>query len=414
MIKKIFSQYSGLKKSAYVLFIARLVTSMGSFIWPMLTLILSIKLGYSESKIALIFLILAFIFFPATLIGGKLADRFNKKKIIIIFDIITVTFFFLSAIVEPGIMMLIFFTIAGLFATMEGPSHEALVVEASLPKDREKIYSLTYLGHNLGFIIGAGLGGFLITNHLSLAFIIDGITTLMSTILIIMFVFPIKQEDIEEDNKNEYESEENHKDGLKVLKNRKPILLFILITMITAFVYDQWVFIIPLYMTDIFGDINGPLFYGFIASFNGIMVIAATPIITYLTRGKSEMPKIIIGTFLFSISFLLVMYEPILITFFSFVFLFTIGEVLKSISTGPYVSRRIPSSHRGRINSYVGLSSFTGIIVGKVMIGLVIDLTGYNTALITIVILGIIATLLTMINYKMDKKTFPNLYKNKA
>jgi len=36
----IFSQYRGLSRSAYVIFFARVVTNMGAFIWPLLTLIL--------------------------------------------------------------------------------------------------------------------------------------------------------------------------------------------------------------------------------------------------------------------------------------------------------------------------------------------------------------------------------------
>ncbi len=407
----IFSQYKGLSKSAYVLFVARLVTNMGAFIWPMLTLILSVKLGYSKSEIAYLFLFISLIFLPATIIAGKIADKFNKKKIIVVFDVISVCFFFSAALVEPGTLMLIFFVAAGLFATMEGPAHEAIIIESTLPKERERIYSLTYLGHNIGFIVGAALGGFLITNHLSLAFIIDGATTLMSTLLIVLYVKAINTKEIKEEDKNIYEDSAGEKDtGLNIMKNRKPILLQIVIIMITAFIYDQWAFILPLHMADIFGDVNGPLFFGFVASFNGFVVIIATPVLTYLLRKFYEIPKIIVGTLLYSVCFFLLIGAEELPIFFIFIFIFTLGEIVNTIGMGPYFSRRIPSSHRGRINSYRNISAFIGTIIGKLLIGLLIENYGFKTAYATIVGFGIIAVILTCINYVIDKKTFPKLY----
>ena len=47
---KLFSQYKGLKKANYILFIGRIVTNMGAMIWPMLTLILNKKIGTNHSK----------------------------------------------------------------------------------------------------------------------------------------------------------------------------------------------------------------------------------------------------------------------------------------------------------------------------------------------------------------------------
>ena len=95
------------------------------------------------------------IFLVANIVGGKLADKFDRKKIIITFDIISVLFFFACAFVGTGTLLIIFFIISGVFATMEGPSFDALIAEATLPAEREKVFSLAYLGFNLGFIFGS-------------------------------------------------------------------------------------------------------------------------------------------------------------------------------------------------------------------------------------------------------------------
>ena len=44
----IFSQYKGLRKENYILFIGRIVTNLGSMVWPVLTLILNQKMGLKQ------------------------------------------------------------------------------------------------------------------------------------------------------------------------------------------------------------------------------------------------------------------------------------------------------------------------------------------------------------------------------
>ncbi len=184
----------------------------------------------------------------------------------------------------------------------------------------------------------------------------------------------------------------------------------ILLVAITAFIYDQWVFIIPLQMAEIFGEVNGPLFYGFIASFNGFVVIIATPLLTYLFRKIFEIPKIITALVLYAVAYAFLINVEQLPMFFVFIFLFTIGEILNSISFNPFLSRRIPSTHRGRINSYIGIFAFTGTIAGKLLIGELVSSYGFNTGYTTIIVFSLMAAILTYFNYLLDKRLFPDLY----
>ena len=79
---KMFGQYRGLRRELYVLFWGKAATNMGAMIWPMLTLILSNKLGMDAGEIAKITISMGIVQFPVNLIGGKLADHCNKKKLI--------------------------------------------------------------------------------------------------------------------------------------------------------------------------------------------------------------------------------------------------------------------------------------------------------------------------------------------
>ena len=87
-IRKVFQMYAGLRKEVYILCFGRFVTAMGSLIWPMLTLILKSKIGLNAEQVALWFLVFGIIQLPFGLIGGKITDRYNKRNIILVFDLI--------------------------------------------------------------------------------------------------------------------------------------------------------------------------------------------------------------------------------------------------------------------------------------------------------------------------------------
>ena len=101
-MKRLFLQYGGLKKEIYILFIGRLVTAMGSFVWPMLTFLLTTKLRFSDGVATLLIATAGLISLPMALLGGRLADRFPRKNIIIIFDCLTVALYVLAAMVPIG------------------------------------------------------------------------------------------------------------------------------------------------------------------------------------------------------------------------------------------------------------------------------------------------------------------------
>ncbi len=408
---KVFTQYRGLPKSIYVIFFARVITSMGAFIWPVLTFIMSGKMGLSATQIGLFSASLGVLYLPAGIIGGKLSDRFSKKKIIIFFDSLSIMLFFACSFMEPNFIMLITFALAGLFAQVEAPAFDALFMEASKPNEREKVYSLSYLGMNLGLVFGATMGGLLYENHLNLAFVLDGLTTLTSTLLIIAFVKPIDLSDMKKEEINEYENDEElETSSFKILKERKSVLIVILLSVFTSFIYSQWSFSIPLYLSELFGDGEGAKLYGTIVSFNGLIVILFTPIFTSMLSKFKELQKMAIGVGLYSISYLIITNEPMKYMFFIMIAIFTFGEVINTIGSYPFISRRIPATHRGRISSYVSVAMSIGYMCSQLIAGVINDNLGYDATFVLMAVIGILYMIVVGINYKIDKKIFPKLY----
>ena len=76
-MKDVITSYSIHYTKLYdVIFLARMVTSMGAFIWPMLTFIMSGKMGFDDATIGILFAVTGLLFLPASILGGKLSYNF--------------------------------------------------------------------------------------------------------------------------------------------------------------------------------------------------------------------------------------------------------------------------------------------------------------------------------------------------
>ena len=67
-MKQLLTQYGGLKREVYILFVGKLVTAMGSFVWPMLTFFLTTKLGLDDGTATLLIATASVLSFPAALL----------------------------------------------------------------------------------------------------------------------------------------------------------------------------------------------------------------------------------------------------------------------------------------------------------------------------------------------------------
>ena len=415
-MKKLISQYGGLKREIYILFAGKLVTAMGSFVWPMLTFFLTTKLHFSDGTATLLIAIASILSLPIALLGGKLADRFSRKRIIQVFDCLTVSFYLMAAILPLNFGTVVILFLAGLFQTIESPAYDALNADFSTSKQREKAYSLSYLGFNLGYVFGASFSGILFQNHLRLAFCINGLAIFVSTALITFFVHPknaiLEDTATARNNYTEYEMPIDEKIPVLRLLREKPVLLAMLLVGCLASMPSNVVgILLPLQLKEVLPE-TGAKLYGYLNSLNGFVVIVFTPILTMVLKKLTEIPKAALGLLLFVAGIALFSLNTAVYVLFVGMFVFTLGEVVTVLGVNPYNSRRVPASHRGRIG---GLSSVTHAVFNaltQLLISLILTLSNSNYRLIwTIFILcGLVATGLYCLMYPPDRRTFPKLY----
>ena len=415
-MKQIITQYGGLKREIYILFIGRLVTAMGSFVWPMLTFFLTTKLGLDDGTATLMIATASVLSFPAALLGGKLADRFSRKAIIIVFDCITVSMYLLAAILPMTLFTAILLFAAGLFQTIESPAYDALNADYSTSRQREKAYSLSYLGFNLGYIVGASVAGILFEKFVRLAFCINGLAIFVSTVLILFFVH--KKNAITEDAESlsesysEYEQPIDEKISVLAVLRQRPVLIgMLLIGCLASMPVSLMGLLLPLQLKDAMGEAGATL-YGYLNSLNGFVVIVFTPILTVLLKKLTEIPKTIIGLILFLLGNLFFSLGTGACMLFVGMFIFTLGEVIEVLGHNPYASRRVPASHRGRVGgiSSVVHSVFSSLTQYLISFMLIATESNYRLIWMVFMVCGLVGAVLYGFMYGPDKRTFPKLY----
>ena len=406
---KLFNQYRGLRQENYVLFFGNIVTNMGSMVWPMMTLILDQKMGLSAGDIALLLMAGSILCMPASLVGGRLADRISKKKIILVGDMVSVTCYIVCGLLPLSYMTIGLIMLASIFQSIEGPAYNALIADITPTRDRDKAYSLLYLGANIGLMVSPTLSGILFKDYLWLAFIISGIAIGCSTLLIWFLVRNIDpvQEECEE---AVYQKARENESVWRVLLDNKPVLLFTVITALYFAAYNQFNFLMPLEMGRVHGD-SGAVIFGTVTSLNCIVVVIFTPLITGWFRRMPETVKMVVGRALLIAGYLVfILLLGRIPVYYAAIVLFTWGEIFNTLAEGPYESRRIPSSHRGRLMSVLGVAQGILLSLFEVGVGKVYDLAGSRGAWTIVMTAAGLSLLLSLRLIRTDRREYPKLY----
>lgn len=405
----LLSQYKGLRRENYILCFGGLVTSMGSMIQPMLTLILSQKMGMSGGYVAWIMAVAGILMLPANLIGGKMADHFNKKMNIVYLDLISVACYFICAATPLSMKSLILMFTASACQNMENSSYNALTADITVIKDRERAFSLQYLAGNLGFVLSPTIAGFLLQDYLWLAFLISGLAIGCSTLLIFFLINDIT---LVKDTSSRavYQAERKGESLWSVLMENKLIVLYILAVSGYYAVYQMYNFLMPLDLARLHGESSSVIF-GSITSVNCISVVIFTPLITRMFSKVPESVKTMFGQLLLLSGFVVFWLSPGRIPFYYVaIIVLTWGEIFNVLAERPYLTNRTPASHRGRINGLADVMR-TGIAGGyQMMIGFIYQARASEGAWKTVLATGMFIVLLCITLIVRDRRVYGNLY----
>ncbi|HVJ49900.1 MFS transporter [Desulfitobacterium sp.] len=377
--RNLIRPYQGMPKEIYVIFVARIINALGCFVMPLMTIILTQSIGLSKEMAGFYISLTGLLYLPAALLGGKLADHFGRKRVILFFNGLAIGLYLLAGSMKPSLDLVYVLMFAGASMTASGPAHDSLIADLTNPKNRAGAYALSYLGWNMGFAVGPVIGGILYQHHLPWVFIGDASTALIALLLIGIFIpetiHKAQVEVIEETRKWERREEGSI---FSVLAKRPILLYFSFIMFGYNFAYSQWSFMLPIQTLQLFPQ-TGAQYFGYLAGFNGLVVMLFTPIVTKLAEKTPLMRRMVYGGLFYALGFGMLGVLNSLFFIFLWAFTFTLGEIILAISVTPFIANHTPASHRGRMSAIVPTLFNLGHTLGPFGMGKALNYVSLET-----------------------------------
>ncbi|MGE5623727.1 MAG: MFS transporter [Methanocella sp.] len=379
MINLLPRAYRGLPREAYVLFFARMVNSLGNFVRPLLTLLLTDRLGMSQAQAGFFVTLASLTYMPGALLSGRLADHFGRKKVFFWSWVLAVVTLVPCAFlgVSPAVVWLLILN--AFFSGAGWPVLTAMVTDLTNRENRARVFSLLYLGNNVGFAIGPALAGLLYRRHLPWVYLGDGATTLLALLLVGLFVKETLPDREAIGESQEGSPGETAEEGgtLHALLRRPAVIVFSVALIFYNFVYVQHAFSLPLQMRQSFGA-DGPRLFGFMMSVNALTVVALTSLVTRITARFSDITNTGLGGVMYAVGFGMILFLRQVPGFVVSTVVWTIGEILVVTNSKAYISNHTPITHRGRFAAVTDIISGAGFSLGPLLMGQLIVRTGLS------------------------------------
>lgn len=408
MFLDMIDQYRGLPKQVYIMLIARIVAATGAFVYPFITMLLSSRLGFSDQEISVYLLLLAASYVPSSLVGGKLADMFSRKHVLIAVMFASDIAFFLAGFHCDTIDIIYFILTGYFFINMGSPIIAAMMMDITTPENRQESLSLCYLGLNLGIAVGPLAAGFLFENYIRWIFWGEAIINVISLIIIAIWITDAKPDQSEMDAIAADENRQGEKAGegglLQQLLKTPVVLAFAAMGVCYAFSYSQLSYVMPLHFEELFGVAAGSKYMGAMWSINGFVVFAVTPIMVLLFKKKNPLFNTSIAGIGYGIGFGLYAFTQNIIIIFLLVIIWSCGEVLAAANTGVFIANNSPITHRARFQSIYEIVQGIGRAFGPLLMGYFLLDHDFSQAWLLVSLISLFAVAGYYIMYKYQQK----------
>jgi MFS family permease len=380
--------FSSLKvKNFRIYWFGMLVSLIGTWIQNVAQSWLVFQLTHSAFLLGLVGFLSTIPLLLFSLFGGVLADRMNKKKILIVTQsAFMVLAFLLAALTQlksitPTQIMFIAF-LNGVVMAFDAPARQAVVVELVGKAHLPNAIALNSAAFNSSRIIGPALAGILIAAiGMSGCFYINGI----SFLAVIIALFVIRVNNAEKHHEKPIGSD--LKEGLVFVRNHRLILALIgMVGMVSLFGLS-YVILMPIFANDVLKvGVKG---LGLLMSCAGIGALIGALTLARLGDFRYKGRFLVFSSLIYSVS--LILFSLSKIYLLSLVVLVLLGgtSVCAVSLINTILQVRVPDNFRGRVMS-IFMITFAGFMpFGNLIAGSLSQAIGVS---FTVLISGIICT----------------------
>ena len=347
-----------------LLWAGQAVSKLGSKISYIALTWLVADLTGKASSVGLLFIILTI---PSVVLGpwaGVLIDRWDKKKLIVISDILN-GLFALGMVLTDKIwgIYLLAMGMAIVF-TFFDPAIR-VVIPRLVPEEElitaNSLSSSTYYASNL---VGPALGGVLIGFFgVKAAFIINGVSFFISALSEMFIRIKANQRELHDYQDNNIW--ERFREGWDYIKSNQVVLFVILFFAVGALPMGA----LPILNIVLIKEILkfGPSGYGTLMTIKGVGLFLGTFLMGRWGKGHSELKLMVLGVGLIGLGYLLFALNSFFILSALILFGIGIAGTVVNVSYGTYLQKAVDEEVRGRVFS---LDMALGNVVGLISMSL--------------------------------------------
>jgi predicted MFS family arabinose efflux permease len=377
------TSFTGLSPQTWLLSLIILINRSGTMVLPFMTLYLTGKeMNRSLSEAGTVMGLWGFGSIIGAYFGGKLSDKigFQKVQVITLF-LGGVMFIVLGQIHSYGLICLATFILSFVNEAFR-PANSSAVAFYSNPANRTRSYSLNRLAVNLGWAVGASLGGLIAARSYELLFWVDGSTNILAAVIMFFAFKPSLNLQNKPENKETEIKQSAYKD--------KIYLWFIVLVVMFGMCFFQLFTTVPKFYRD-----NMHLseeFIGFIMALNGILIVIMEMVLIYKLEGKrNNLVFISIGTAVCAFAYLslLIPGNPQMVCILMIV-LVTIGEITAMPFMSTFMASRTNEKNRGQYAALYTMAWGIGQTFGPYLCSQLVEATNFNIMFIVCAIVFIL------------------------
>lgn len=367
-------KYLELPRTIHILCLGSFVNRAGTFVIVFLTLYLQKELKLSETFATSTIGFFGLGSILAAMIGGHLADRIGRRVVMLggLFGGALVLVV-LSELRTPWMIAAGVFLFA-LLADMYRPASSAMMADVTEPAARPRAFALMYVAVNLGFAVGAGVGGEISRFGFRWLFWGDALTTSAYALMIAILIretLPGRKRSA--GPQTEIESRQDRHvplaEAVRRICSDYVFVTFCVASLLVALVFMQGLSTFPLYVSELG---FAPQIYGRIIAVNGVLIVVLQlPLTAWLDRfDRSHI--MITGAVLTAIGFGLKAWAFSVPALVGAVVVWTLGEILMAAYASAIVADLSPPDLRARYMGALSMMHAVAIMLGAPIGGMIL------------------------------------------
>nr|WP_216367541.1 MFS transporter [Anoxybacillus sp. EFIL] len=353
-------------------------------IFPFIAIYFSEMFGKEKTGILLVISQLFSVI--ANLLGGYLADRFGRKKMMVFAACGQALAFLLFALVNSPLfssplMGFICFALVGVCGSLYWPASQAMVADVVSEKDQSSVFAVFYTVNNVMVVIGPLLGGIFYPEHRFFLFLIAG--TFCAIVAIVLSIYLEETAPIwRKTTGTWYMFFVEQLNNYRLIAKDRTFLLFIVAGILVAQTFMQLDILLPVYIKEVVSkqtlfsvgswslSLSGEKAFSVLIAENGLLVALFTVAVTKWMENYKEKWVFVFSSLFYGIAIFLFGQTTSLWMMVFLIALFTLAELMTVGLQQTFVAKLAPEHMRGQYFAAAGLR-FT---LGRMMAPLALTL----------------------------------------